>query len=285
MADPGARQNRLALMDSGFRAFFLLAGIDAIANMGLWLAAYFHPSLWPEGAIPAMYWHAHEMLFGFAGTTIGGFLLTAIPNWTGRGPYRGPALWLLVGIWILGRLAMLPFFSLPASLATAASILFFPALGLTIAPALLRARSFRNLPFLALLLLLSLADLCFQGRFGTTAQLGEHIGLYAGLDVILIMIAIVGGRIVANFTRGVLRQRGASAKIASHPWIERGAAVSLLAMVAWDMVMPLSRASGAATLVAALIQVLRFGQWKGPRTDQAPFSGYSTLAMAGWWWP
>lgn len=285
MVDSHSPNRCFALFASGFRPFFLLAGLDGLANMAAWLTVYFHPALWPARAIPAMYWHGHEMLFGFAGAAIAGFLLTAIPNWTGRGPYRGPALWLLVGLWTLGRLAMLPVFALPAWIAAIASLSFFPALGLTVAPALLKARKYRNLPFLALLALLFCADLCFQGGFGTGPELGEHIGLYAALDVILVMIVIIGGRIVPNFTRNALMQQGAAATVMSRAWIERGAIISLLTMIALDMALPLSRTSGAATLVAALFQALRFGQWQGHRTLRDPLLwslhlGYGWLVVA-----
>ena len=98
-----------ALFQAGFRPFFLLAGLDAVANMATWLTVYRHPELWPTQAMAATYWHAHEMLFGFAAAAIAGFLLTAVPNWTGRAAYRGPALYWLSGVWLAGRLVMLPF--------------------------------------------------------------------------------------------------------------------------------------------------------------------------------
>ena len=274
----------LALFEAGFRPFFLLAGIDSLANMILWLAAFFHPQIWPADAIPAMYWHAHEMLFGFAGAAIAGFLLTAVPNWTGQAPYRGPVLWLLTGLWIGGRIVMLPFFA-QSSLGLVISLSFFPALALTVAPALLRARKYRNLPFLVLLLLLFSADLCFQKGFGGAPELGQHIGLYAALDIIMAMIVIIGGRIVPSFTRNSLIKWGVATEVASRTWLERGAILSLLLMVALDMSMPLSTASGVATLVAAIFQAMRFSQWQGHHTLRDPLLwvlhlGYAWLVVA-----
>jgi uncharacterized protein involved in response to NO len=273
-----------ALFEAGFRPFFLLAGLDGLANMILWLAAYFHPHIWPADAIPAMYWHAHEMLFGFAGAAIAGFLLTAVPNWTGRVPYRGPVLWLLTGLWIGGRIVMLPVFA-QSSLGLVISLSFFPALALTVAPALLRARKYRNLPFLVLLLLLFSADLFFQKGFGGAPELGQHIGLYAALDIIMVMIVIIGGRIVPNFTHNSLVKWGVPTAVASRTWLERGAILSLLLMVVLDMSMPLSTASGMATLVAAIFQAMRFSQWQGHYTLRDPLLwvlhlGYAWLVVA-----
>jgi len=89
----------------GLRPFFLLAGIDAIANMIVWLVVYLWPELWPEVAIAPMYWHAHEMLFGFIAAAIAGFLLTAVPGWTGRSSYAGTPLIGLSVLWLCGRVA------------------------------------------------------------------------------------------------------------------------------------------------------------------------------------
>lgn len=280
-----SRNRGLAIFEAGFRPFFLLAGLDSLVNMALWLAVYFHPQIWPADAIPAMYWHAHEMLFGFAGAAIAGFLLTAVPNWTGRPPYRGPVLWLLTASWIGGRIVMLPFFAQPSLAGLAISLSFFPALALTIAPALLQARKYRNLPFLVLLLLLFSADLCFQKGFGGAPELGQHIGLYAALDIVMVMIVIIGGRIVPIFTRNSLTKWGVSAPVLSRTWLERGAILSLLLMIVLDMSLPLSTASGVATLVAAIFQAMRFGQWQSHHTLRDPLLwvlhlGYAWLVAA-----
>jgi uncharacterized protein involved in response to NO len=275
---------KLVLFQAGFRPFFLLAGLDGVANMAAWLWVYLRPETWPESAIPAMYWHAHEMLFGFVGAAIAGFLLTAVPNWTGRPPYRGAMLWLLSGLWLGGRIAMLPFTIFPSAVSAVTVLLFFPALGLAVAPALVQSRAYRNLPFLGLLFLLFAAELCFQGSFGIPPELGQHIGLYAALDIILVMIAIIGGRIVPNFTRNALTRQGVTAIVQSRPWVDRGAILSLLLMVALDMAMPLSKVSGVASLLAALFHMMRLGQWQGHRTLRDPLLwalhlGYGWLVL------
>jgi uncharacterized protein involved in response to NO len=273
-----------ALFASGFRPFFLLAGLDAVANMGAWLAVYFEPGLWPESAMPAVYWHAHEMLFGFVAAAIGGFLLTAVPNWTGSNPYRGTPLYLLTGAWICGRLAMLPFIPLPAAWRAMADLAFYPLLALTLAPRLVGAGKLRNIMFLVLLAALLTGNLLFHLGAAGVITAGEHIGLAVGADIVTIMIVIVGGRILPAFTRSGLAALRIPVDISANPWLERFAILSILAMTAADMATPLSRLSGGVTLLAAIAQIFRLSQWQGYRARRIPLLwvlhlGYAWLAL------
>jgi uncharacterized protein involved in response to NO len=276
---------RFALFEGGFRPFFLLAGLDALTNMAVWLTVYFHPETWPVSAIPAIYWHAHEMLFGFAAAAVGGFLLTAVPNWTGKPPYRGPLLGLLTALWLAGRIAVLPFLNFSPVVAAAVDLAFFPVLALVLAPALVRAGKFGNLPLVGLLLLLFAANFCFHLGLGGSPELGQHVGLYAAIDIIVLMIVVIGGRIIPSFTRNALLKRGVQAPVQSRTVIERGAIISILLMIGFDMALPLSRMSGAVSLLAALLQAIRLGQWQGHRTWREPLLwvlhlGYGWLVLA-----
>ena len=110
MSDFVARQRVSAhvLFSYGFRPFFLGAGVYALVVMGIWIAwlAMQMPGWAMFGSSPFA-WHAHEMIFGFAAAALAGFLLTALPNWTGALPLSGPPLMLLFAVWLLGRMAML----------------------------------------------------------------------------------------------------------------------------------------------------------------------------------
>ncbi len=273
------------LFSAGFRPFFLLAAADAMANMAVWLMTLARPELWPSSALPAVWWHAHEMLFGFIAAAIGGFLLTAVPNWTGGAPYRGAPLNLLIVVWLCGRLAMLPIFPVPATLRILADISFYPLLAVMLAMPLIRAGKLRNVAFLVLLGGLATADLLFQLGSAGVLEMGEHIGLQLGADIVTIMIVVIGGRILPAFTRNWLAQRGVPAQIASHPWIERLAVISILSMFAADMTMPMTKPDGLVTLIAAAIQILRLGQWQGYRAARNPLLwvlhlGYAWLTLA-----
>ena len=279
-----APTRRVVLFTYGFRPFFLLAALDAAVNMGVWLAAYFHPGIWPAQAIPAMYWHAHEMLFGFATAAISGFLLTAVPGWTGRSSYSGAPLIFLVALWLAGRIAMAPLGVLPTTVASAIDLAFFPALTLILAPPLIRARKFRNLPFIGLLTVLFLANLFFHLGMNGVLDAGEHIGLGVALDIVAILIVIVGGRIIPAFTKSGLASHGIVVQMQADRWIELLSIVSIVAVLVADMIMPLSTLNGAVVLAAALAQTFRLAQWQGHRTARYPLIwvlhlGYAWLAV------
>lgn len=288
---------RLVLFAQGLRPFFLLAGLDAIFNVAVWLCVYFHPELWPAAGAPAMYWHGHEMLFGFIAAAIGGFLLTAVPGWTGRSSYAGLPLILLTAVWLAGRIAMFPFAGIPAPAAAAIDLAFFPALALTLTPPLIRARKLRNFPFPLLLAAMFVADLLFHlgalGRF----DIGEHAGLGLAADAVCILIAIVGGRIIPAFTRSGLARIGIEAPLRASIPLEYAAIASIVAVLLGDLVAPLSAWNGAIALVAGVLQAARLSQWQGHRTLREPLIwvlhlGYAWLAaglllkgvwlLAGW---
>jgi uncharacterized protein involved in response to NO len=279
-----AQQKGFALFASGFRPFFLAAAAVAVANMLVWLAAYISPALWPEEEIAAVWWHAHEMLFGFVSAAVGGFLLTAVPNWTGRAPYGGRILYLLVASWLAGRLALAPLGLFSATARAVIDLSFYPLLALTLAPALIRAGKLRNLAFLALLTLLTGCNLLFHLGAGGIVPAGEHIGLALALDIVTLMIVIIGGRILPAFTRNALLQHGLDPGIEIDPWIERLALFGILAMAVADMTMPMTRLDGGFTLLAGVTQVLRMSQWKSQRTLGMPLLwilhlGYGWLVL------
>ena len=104
------RRSRMAaappFLRGGFRPFFLAAAVWAVLALLLWLLMFSGQLELPLGIAP-LAWHRHEMLFGFAGAAIAGFLLTAVPNWTGRLPIAGAPLALLCLLWLSGRIGLL----------------------------------------------------------------------------------------------------------------------------------------------------------------------------------
>lgn len=261
---------RFVLFACGFRPFFLLAGLDALANMSVWLVVFLRPSIWPEHAMPSMYWHAHEMLFGFATAAIAGFLLTAVPGWTGRSSYSGVPLIALIIVWLAGQFAMVPLGLVPPMAADAIDLAFFPALILVLAPPLVSARKFRNLPFVGILTLLFLANLCFHLGENGILEAGEQIGLGIAIDIVTLLIVIIGGRIIPAFTKSGLARQGIAVKLRSDRWIEIFSITSVIAVLLADLAMPLSAMNGVIALAAALAQTIRLTQWQGYRTARDP---------------
>ena len=194
---------RIALFNLGFRPFFLLAGITACLLVPLWIYAYTEGHL-QFGDYSTVVWHGHEMVFGYAVAVIAGFLLTAVRNWTGIQTPDGRALAGLVTLWLTGRIV--PFLSgtLPPWMIAVADLAFLPVLAVTLSVPLLRSRQQHNLVFLFVLAALTMANLMVHlevlGLTQATATSGIHFAVY----LIVLLIAILGGRVIPFFTeRGI----------------------------------------------------------------------------------
>ena len=185
----------------GFRPFYLLAAIFGLVALPGWMGTYFG-IIPPSGYLNGIAWHSHELVFGFATAVIAGFLLTAVRNWTGQPTPSGGALATLVLLWLLGRALML---TGPAILAAVVDLAFLPALGLAIAIPIGRSRNVRNFKVIVVLGGLATANLGFH-----LAQLGVlsidigRLSVIAALDIIVILMAIVAGRVIPAFTANAL---------------------------------------------------------------------------------
>jgi uncharacterized protein involved in response to NO len=253
-----APQSGFALLEKGFRPFFLLGAVFATLGVPLWLIAL-RGGIEPGGAFGSMQWHAHEMLFGFTSAIIAGFLLTAAGNWSGRETATGVQLAALAGLWTLGRFGV--FFAARAPhLAAVADVAFLPTLALTCAVPLITARSRRNYAFIGLLFVLALLNAMSH----RAALHGDIAGVRAihvvALDVILLVIVLITGRVVPMFTRNAT----GVASIASEPRLERASLASVAALVLSDA-LPGSavRSSVLAALGGGLLllRMRRWGSW------------------------
>lgn len=259
------RRARLpAVLDYAFRPMFLAAGSWAVIALALWLAMFFGYVQLPTRFDP-LAWHVHEMLFGFVMAAVAGFLLTAIPNWTGRLPVRGLGLAALAGLWLLGRLACLISANLPAWLGVLADLAFPTALLAVAAREIIARRNWRNLPMTAPLMLFIIADLLMHLEslgFAVPAGLGWRIAVGAPI----VLISVIGGRIIPSFTRNWLFKRK-SPRLPSPQDMLDTAAVGLLAaaLILWAF-LPDHRMSGALLIAAALLNAVRLSRWAGQAT-------------------
>ena len=193
------------MLDYAFRPMFLAAGSWAVIALALWLAMFFGYVQLPTRFDP-LAWHVHEMLFGFVMAAVAGFLLTAIPNWTGRLPVRGYPLATLACLWLVGRIACLISADLPAWLAVLADLSFPVALLAVAAREIITGRNWRNLPMTAPLALFIVADLLMHlESLGFTVPAGLGWRLAVGAPIVL--ISVIGGRIIPSFTRNWLFKR------------------------------------------------------------------------------
>lgn len=273
---------RTVLFSYGFRPFFLSAALWAAMALALWIAMLTTGMALPSRLDP-LDWHIHEMLFGFVLAAVAGFLLTAIPEWTGRAPVNGTLLQALWGLWLLGRVDALVCSFVPASWAIAADMAFPAALAALVARELLasgRSRRPMVVPVIVLALAQLLMDLGGEAGFGGLAGYGWRLGLAA----ILILISVIGGRIVPAFTRSWLMRRGAQRVPPAAGILDRAAlGVLHAALLAWVLA-PDTRPVGVALMCGAAVNLGRLARWRTPATRAEPLLlvlhvGYAWLVI------
>jgi len=249
----------IALLALGFRPFYLFAALFAIVAIPAWLLS-FTGGISPGNYLQGLTWHNHEMIFGFAPAVIAGFLLTAVRNWTGQPTPTGAPLAGLVILWLLARILML---TGPANVAAMIDILFLPTLGFAVAIPILRSKNARNYKVLVVLAVLTLANAGYHlASLGVLPLEFARVSMTAALDVIAILIAIVGGRVVPAFIGNAVE--GANPRhIKSVELVSVGALVIILiagAVKPWVAVPHIAWL--IILLVAAVGQGLRLLLWQ-----------------------
>jgi uncharacterized protein involved in response to NO len=261
-----------ALLSYGFRPFFLGAGIWATVAMVAWIAVIAGWTKLPTAFDPVS-WHAHEFLFGYLSAALAGFLLTAVPNWTGRLPVVGWPLAGLFGLWLIGRLVVL----VSAGLLPLTVALADLALPLVLAAFLLReivaSRNWNNLVVLVLLAVFTLGNALFHWQAAHGEFAAQGIGLRIGLGAGLMMVAVIGGRIIPSFTRNwLVRQTVSQRRLPAAPMqrLDKAALfLLLLALMAW-VALPEARLTAALLAVAGGVHLARLSRWAGDRTWREP---------------
>ena len=256
-------RKQMSLFALGFRPFFLCAGFSAVLLLAAWIGML---KAWiPFGSYySGSTWHAHEMLFGYTAAVIAGFLLTAVRNWTGIETPIGAALAALTGLWLAGRIA--PFLPLPEAAVAALNIAFFPALALSLYRSLWHGRNRVNRVFLALLAAMTIASLLVHLQSLGVTQDTAPRGIRLILDVTLLTLLIVSGRVMPFFTeRGVAGTRPRSRVI-----VERLTFVLASLWLAANLLLPSSQLAGVLALSLALIQAMRLVGWHDARVWSVP---------------
>ncbi len=268
-----------ALFRHGFRPSFLLAGAWAVLAILVWLGML-HSADLPEGPLAGVRWHAHEMIAGFIGAAMAGFLLTAVPNWTGRPGYGGAPVVLLAALFVAARLALVPGSPLPSGWAAVIALLPMPALLMMLLPALVKAGTPRLFGPPALILLFWAGDLLQLGEMAGWFEGSWAAGQLLSLDVAMVLVGLIGGRIVPAFTLNALRRAGRPVEPKPLPGVDRAAIASLLLVAVVDLAQPGGVAAGLVAAAAALLVALRLSRWHGLRTGHEPLLWVLHLAYA-----
>lgn len=265
-----------ALFSFGFRPFFFLGAIWSALVVPLWLFSYFHGG----SAALTREWHIHEMIFGFLGAVIAGFLTTAVPNWTGRMPVIGAPLAALVSLWILGRVAML-FQDILGPTAAVVDSLFLLAFAAVIWREVLAGRNWRNLPVCGLITLFALANVAFHLPVGAAADVGVRLALGAAT----LLIGLIGGRIVPSFTRNWMKARSLTPEPSTFGAVDQVAlGLTVVGAGLW-VVAPQAAVTGAALVLAGVAHLVRLARWRGWRAAAEPLVwilhlGYGWLGVS-----
>ena len=268
------------ILRGGFRPFFFGGALWAVVALFIWLVAFLAGLELSSGFDP-LQWHRHEMLFGFIGAVITGFLLTAIPNWTGRLPIAGAPLAALFGLWLAGRIAVL-FSSGIDVIAAVVDVGFYLALAFVAGREVFAAKN-RNMPIVGLVLLFALANAAdHAGAMGLLAD--SEAGYRAGIALVVLLISLIGGRIVPSFTRNWMMKAGIEKGLPGQPTRYDMATIgaTALALISW-LLFPSTMFTGAALLFAGLLQLVRVSRWGGWRTLRDPL--VSILHLGYLWLP
>ncbi len=257
----------IPLFSHGFRPFFLAGAVWAVLAMVLWIGA-----VTGQWTIASDYgpvaWHAHELLFGYVSAAMTGFLLTAIPNWTGRLPVRGGPLLALSLLWLAGRAAMIASDEIGTVTAAAMDSLFLVAVALVVVREIVAGQNWRNLKTVGLVSALALANIGFHAE--TILAGAPDYALRAAVALVTGLIMLIGGRIVPSFTRNWLAQQGAKRlPVPFGPTDMRLIAGAAVALVAW-VIAPETRVTGMLLLIAAAAQAFRLSRWAGYLTWRQP---------------
>lgn len=263
------------IFSDGFRVFFLTALVYAIAAIGVWegfLAAQvlgLSPTL-PPAPAPHL-WHAHEMVFGYAGAALAGFLMTAVPNWTGARAAPARFLTLVFALWLAGRLAIWFSASLPPLLVAIADLSFLPVLATKVALQLKARPKPQNLVFLVALGLLVLANLFCHLDWMGVLPAGAEAGLRAGLITLVAMILILGGRVTPGFTRNAMLAEGRQERLPRDfealALLAAAPALALAPAILLDLPEPVRAPLAALAGAAALARLF---MWRGGWTARRP---------------
>ena len=268
MAVPRTRPgNCPAILSYGFRPFFLLGAFYAGGAILLWLPL-FYGRLATFSAFAPVDWHVHEMLFGYLAAIVTGFLLTAIPNWTGRLPLQGAPLLALVLLWFAGRIAVFFSAAIGWQVAAVADSAFLLAVAGAAGREIVAGRNWRNLKVLLPVTVLLAANIVFhaEAHFTGASDVSRRLGI--GAAIVLIMI--IGGRIIPSFTRNwLVRENPGRLPAPFNRFDLMALAVSAAALATWTF-FPTHSGSGALMIVAAVLNAVRLLRWAGDRALRDP---------------
>jgi uncharacterized protein involved in response to NO len=252
-----------ALFSFGFRPFFLFGSLYAGLAVLAWLPMFFG-ELEAATHLSPRDWHIHEMLYGYVPAVVTGFLLTAIPNWTGRMPLQGRPLAVLFAAWVMGRLAVTASAWIGWGPAALIDLSFLALVAAAAFREIAAGRNWRNLKVLipVSLLLVGNATFHLEAQFADSADYGVRFGIAATI----VLVMLIGGRIVPSFTRNWLARENPGRLPAPFDRYDMASLAFAIATLAAWVFAPGATATGVLLVSAGLLQAVRLARWAGERT-------------------
>jgi len=271
-----ARQTGLAILNLGFRPFFSAAALFAVVLMLVWVGLYSLGWQW-QLALPAVTWHAHEMVFGYGMAVIAGFLLTAVRNWTGVQTLHGIPLLLLFLLWLAARILLLAGDAGMLVWAALADGLFNLLLVVALAWPVFKVRQFKQFGVVSKVLLLMLANLVFYAGALEVYPWGVQAGLYSGVYLIMALVFVMSRRVMPFFIeRGVAQE----VKLTNRAWLDGASLFLFLGFWLVELAEPDSLASAVLAGLLCVLHAVRLAGWNAPGIWRAPLLWILYLAYA-----
>ena len=251
------------LLSYGFRPFFLFGAIYAVLAILAWLPI-FGGELTVATAFGPIDWHVHEMLYGYLPAVVTGFLLTAIPNWTGRLPIQGTPLLILFAVWLAGRVAVTFSAEIGWLLAAVIDVSFLVVVVAATAREIVVGSNWRNLRVVAMVILLLAGNIAFhlEAHFNGSADYSARVGIAATV----LLIVVIGGRIIPSFTRNWLARENPGRLPVPFGKFDGAIILFSVAVLALWTAHPGGKITASALAVAGLLHIVRLARWAGDRT-------------------
>lgn len=268
------------LWGRAFRPFFLGLGIYATVAVPWWVLAWVGVVPVPTWLIP-MWWHGHEMIFGFASAAIAGFLLTASPVWSGGPALTGAPLAALFALWASGRVALAAAGAVPVWLVAVVDFAFLPAVAIAVLWTIWGAGQYRNYAIVGVVATLAVANGAMHADALGFAPGSARLGLRFAVDLVVVLILVVGGRITPAFTQNALRRRGLKYDVRGWSWLNLLTIAAAAAAAASGLVLGRTPVTGLLCISAGIAAFARLAGWQSWRTRSDPLL-WSLHAASAW---
>jgi len=261
ITDLQKEQKITPLLRLGFRPFFLSGAVFSVVAIILWLLMYKGAvNLLPLGG--GYWWHIHEMIFGFGCAIIAGFLLTAVQNWTGARGAQGSTLLILFLLWLAGRVVVLFPDLLGDELTTIIDLSFLPTVAFVLAKPIIAIKQYRNLFFVPLLMLFTIANLEMHLAIYYPATFTITYAAYAGVMLVTFLMSVMAGRVVPMFTANGTQ----TPKAIPLPWLDKttngSLGIAMLSLLLQPVVGFSETFFGVLLIIAGIFQTMRWLRWR-----------------------